>query len=232
MTEKADIHLLVRMNDLESVRFHLYVHRESIDKPRPRTGETPLHIAVDCGLTEMVDLILRSKPNLFAMTLSSGWTPLHVAANRGNDVIIEKLLAAAEDIGAGSILVEAIDREGMTAVHVTCVAGHLSTLILLVETYAANLSGRTRIGDTPLHLACHWGQMLLVSYFLDVRFTQRVNVREQNEHGNTPLHRACAKGHSEIANLLTLRGANLLAVNNEGLTPVDVSSPEMIKQIK
>jgi ankyrin repeat protein len=76
------------------------------------------------------------------------------------------------------------------------------------------------------------GHLDLAAYLLNLKVSFGVNVREQNEHGNTPLHRACENGHTAIANLLTLRGANLFAINHEGLTPVDISSTDTIKQIK
>jgi ankyrin repeat protein len=233
MTEKADIHLLVRTNDIDAVRLFLYMNpKDAINKPRPRTGESPLHLAVDGGMLEMVDLLLSYKPNLLSTTSASGWTPLHVAVNRGIDTITRKLMIAAEETGTSAALLETVDRGGMNALHVATVAGHLSTLRLLVEVYLSSPARRNRIGDTPLHLACLWGHLELVAYLLDLKPSFGVNVREQNERGNTALHRACEKGHSAIVNLLTLRGANLFAINHEGLTPIDISSTDTIKQIK
>jgi len=230
MPEVPDVHFLVRMNDLEAIRVLMFMKPETKDAPRLRTAEVPLHIACDCGEThiDMVDLLLSCKPNLLAAS-STGWTPLHVAANRGNLKAVSKLIGSPN--GNSADVIDAADRSGMTPLMVACVAGQLDAVQLLICSYAANPTLKNNMGDTALHLCCHWGHVSLVKFLLDLKVSYCVNVREQNAHGNTPLHRACAKGHAIIANMLTMRGANLLAVNNEGLTPVDVSPADCLKTI-
>ena len=229
MPEVPDVHLLVKMNDLEAIRIMMFMKPDTIDMPRLCTAETPLHIACDSGHTDMLDLLLTYKPNLVA-TSSTGWTPLHVAANKGYLIGIHKLIERA-NVSDTQGVVDAKDGNGMTPLMVACVAGQLEAVQLLIGSYSANPTLKNNMGDTPLHLSCHWGHTTLVRYLLDLKVSFCVNVREQNVHGNTPLHRACAKGYADIACMLTLRGANLLAVNDAGLTPMDVSTTECLKLI-
>jgi ankyrin repeat protein len=229
MPEVPDVHLLVRMNDLEAIRVLMFMKPETKNMPRLRTAERPLHIACDCGHTDMLDLLLTYKPDIAAAS-STGWTPLHVSANRGCLTAINKLIDSANG-NVNQHLIDARDNSGMTPLMVACVAGQLEAAQLLIDSYSANPTLTNDMGDTPLHLCCHWGHAELVRYLLDLKVSYCVDVRKQNVHGNTPLHRACAKGFADIASMLTLRGANLLAVNHEGLTPVDVSTSECLKFI-
>ena len=65
-------------------------------------------------------------------------------------------------------------------------------------------------GYTPLHTACHFGQINMVRFLLD----QGASVSATTKVGYTPLHQAAQQGHVLVVNLLLKNGASPNAVTN------------------
>ncbi|RZF34001.1 hypothetical protein LSTR_LSTR016335 [Laodelphax striatellus] len=65
-------------------------------------------------------------------------------------------------------------------------------------------------GYTPLHVACHFGQLNMVRFLL----SQGANVGACTSLGYTPLHQAAQQGHSLIITLLLEHHANPNATTN------------------
>jgi ankyrin len=53
-------------------------------------------------------------------------------------------------------------------------------------------------GYTPLHVACHFGQINMVRFLLQ----HGADVKATTSIGYTPLHQASQQGHTTIVNLL------------------------------
>ncbi|XP_014670719.1 PREDICTED: rabankyrin-5-like [Priapulus caudatus] len=71
-------------------------------------------------------------------------------------------------------------------------------------------------GQTPLHLACQWGQELVVHSLLE----QGANVNIRDAEGKTPIHIAISNQHQVIISLLLLHpGLDLTVRDKRGLTP-------------
>lgn len=51
---------------------------------------------------------------------------------------------------------KAVDNQGMTPLHMACIAGQLDSVSLLVEV-GVSLLCKDKEGSTPFHLACHEG---------------------------------------------------------------------------
>lgn len=51
---------------------------------------------------------------------------------------------------------------------------------------------------TPLHVACKWGKMAMVSLLLD----KGANIEAKTRDGLTPLHCAARSGHDQVVDLL------------------------------
>lgn len=65
-------------------------------------------------------------------------------------------------------------------------------------------------GYTPLHVACHFGQLNMVRFLLD----EGAKVSATTAVGYTPLHQAAQQGHSTIVNTLLESGAPPNATTN------------------
>lgn len=89
-------------------------------------------------------------------------------------------------------------------------------------------------GQSPLHICCEFGHEELVQYFLQDKFSGKVNVNSTDKNGWTPLHAACKNGHLDIIELLIKKGAHCRVVTNEGASPLHYfvrnQSPDATKQ--
>lgn len=82
------------------------------------------------------------------------------------------------------------------------------TTVLTVFSYQA--------GYTPLHIACHCGQLPMVKFLLE----ENGDVAATTAVGYTPLHQAAQQGHCAIVNSLLDRGALPNATTNVSTAPV------------
>lgn len=100
---------------------------------------------------------------------------------------------------------------------------------MLIEN-GADINIADKRGATPLHRAASKGNLSIVKLLLEHGDKLKVNVRDA--YGNTPLHLACEEDRQEIAKLLVDNGADLEIKNKEEKTPLDLSSPALVKLLK
>lgn len=67
------------------------------DKPHPRTGATPMHVAAAKGYAKVLGLLLASRADVNKQD-NDGWTPLHAAARWGQKEAAQMLVAASADV--------------------------------------------------------------------------------------------------------------------------------------
>jgi ankyrin repeat protein len=241
------LHLSVDKNSLEMTTM-LLSHRPDLLIGNKLTAWNCMHIAANRGLNDMIDLLVNAAeeqvPKLIPPKAPA--LPEKKGANkeyeleRINQQSVAQALIDKETLDeyeklkfeAKMKILTAKDKDGMTPTLVACVAGHVHTVELLVDKYKVLPNALNNMGDGPLHISSYWNRIDLVEYLLGLSPAFCVDVKKQNIHGNTPLHRACQKGNAEIANMLALHGANMLAINYEGLTPMDVSHPDIVKKLR
>lgn len=71
-----------------------------------------------------------------------------------------------------------------------------------------NVNSQTYENDTPLHIACIWGDLQAV----DLLLTAGSRVDAKNDMGYTPLHFAEAYGHRRCVHKLLAAGAQLVEI--------------------
>lgn len=86
----------------------------------------------------------------------------------------------------------------------------------------AHISPVTMADYTPLHTACHFGQLNMVQYLLELSHPPDIN--QCTKMGFTPLHLAAQQCHSQVITLLLEKGAdtNLRNKVSRGVVPVAV----------
>ncbi|CAM6123627.1 unnamed protein product [Calypogeia fissa] len=86
----------------------------------------------------------------------------------------------------------------------------------------ASLECPDKEGRTPLILACTRGDLYDMVITL-LNEGAKLDAYRTGPHGGYPLHHAAKRGLDKTVLLLLSRGANPLAVNDEGLTPLDMA---------
>ncbi|CAB1312397.1 unnamed protein product [Coregonus sp. 'balchen'] len=147
---------------------HIIQHDRSILKEKGWGGFSPLHFASLHGNRAMVDLLLSNgaDPNLTcdagmtAFHFACRWcdgdmyhvTPLHLAADTGNTEVVRYLLRDKR------CMVETVDEDGLTAVHVAAERGCVEVCWTLLQRSGFRiLHLKTYSGHTPLDL-CRQGK--------------------------------------------------------------------------
>lgn len=113
----------------------------------------------------------------------NGLTPMHLCAQEDR-VEVAKIL---KDHGSK------IDSQ--TKVRLTC-SNRLECDPSIVSRFF-------QAGYTPLHVACHFGQLAMVRFLLE----HQADVNIQTRLGFTPLHQAAQQGHTAVVKLLLDHGA-------------------------
>ncbi|XP_077410170.1 transient receptor potential cation channel subfamily A member 1b isoform X2 [Vanacampus margaritifer] len=120
-------------------------------------GLTPLHLASGGGHTEVVRLLLR-KGALFHSDYK-GWTCLHHAASEGYTQTMDIILSA------NMKLLDKIDEDGNTALHIAAKKGHVAAVMVMVNRGAEFLLNKN---DTSFfHKALQNGKQDVVNAVID-----------------------------------------------------------------
>ena len=170
-------------------------------------GDTPLHIACRNGNTELVTLLLSIQDCHSAVNVRNcdGDTPIHLAGRNGKLSIVEMLQKLNPESNNIMTAVKQLIKEGfepskllqiefvkfMNLLHIICgQSGDLDMLKCLAQSsnFYFYLTQRDQNGHTPLHYACIYGHLDIVTYLLTEQKYDRY-VRIYN--GVTLLHMLC-----------------------------------------
>ena len=141
------------------------------------------------------------------------------AAHRGEDAVVERLLAAGVDRdGVGSEALPSIRVLWRNTALIACARnGHLPVLALLLRV-GADVNKAGFLGERPLHVAAGNGHAAFVERLLQAGAA----VNAQDDFGDTALSYAVIRGHENIVKILLERllqeGANVNARNEDGGT--------------
>eukprot|EP01063_Lacrimia_lanifica_P026089 TRINITY_DN3458_c0_g3_i4.p1 TRINITY_DN3458_c0_g3~~TRINITY_DN3458_c0_g3_i4.p1 ORF type:complete len:663 (+),score=275.11 TRINITY_DN3458_c0_g3_i4:1164-3152(+) len=151
----------------------------------------------------------------------NGCTALHYAVMEQQVEAVRMLLNAGvnanvEDAEARTPLLYVVTKNG-----VMDLAAVLAQELL---EHGADLTHRSKEGDTLLHLAAKEGYDELLRYLLS-DFAGVVDVDEINKRGETPLHLAAGSGRAKAVHVLLDHNANPNRLTNKGWTPLSMAKP-------
>ena len=115
---------------------------------------------------------------------------------------------------SGKNLVNALDLNRQTPLHVACSRGVVAAVEILLEEENVQVNATDSSGNTPLLLSVH---PAVISCLLQ---DKRTDVNATNQEGNTRLHKAIQQDDMPIFQLLLANGANLEITDDEGRTPL------------
>ncbi|XXG60798.1 hypothetical protein AAC387_Pa04g2622 [Persea americana] len=182
-------------------------------------SDTPLHIAAILGHVDFAREMLTQKRE-FAFELNSqGFTPLHLAAAKGYIEIVKELLQT----GSSGDICLVRDGDGRTPLHSAAIKGRLNVMQKLLQTKPEAGLVKTDQGETILHLSVKHNHYEMVRWVLEWADDDDEFVNMKNDDGNTALHISATKGQIQTVQLLLCKaGVEVNAINNDGLTALDV----------
>eukprot|EP00984_Skeletonema_dohrnii_P005881 scaffold2079_cov77-Skeletonema_dohrnii-CCMP3373.AAC.2 len=113
-------------------------------------GRLPLHTALQINNVALgsIKLLVKGNPHALQTPDHSGTLPLHVACQHQNSSNIVQYL-----IGLDTTALDAVDKEGDTALHYACLGAKYETIALLLERYGAiSVSKQNAYGNLPIDL--------------------------------------------------------------------------------
>lgn len=136
----------VHRNDLQAVGRLLDIQGADIELREPSLGRTGLHIAVQFGQFDMVELLLHSGASVTAVS-PRGETILNIAALGGTALVYERIIHTLLLHGADIHQLGCMQR---TALH-TAVISASSKVVSMLLTYGADVSAQDIMGHNSLH---------------------------------------------------------------------------------
>ncbi|XP_023319187.1 serine/threonine-protein phosphatase 6 regulatory ankyrin repeat subunit C-like [Trichogramma pretiosum] len=178
-----------------------------------RLGNTPLHLAAECGNARAIEtlLIRGARPNL---ANRHGLTTLHVICKRDHDdeTLLMKFVQEIIKNERGPVQIDARDNLGETPLHVAVSLGHKKLINLLLR-YGADPNSTNVVGSTPLHIICKrqhdYDDVIEVFFNVNKYRNQLVLVDTVDNLGRTPLQWAVANLFPHAVHELLIRGADL-----------------------
>ena len=122
-------------------------------------------------------------------------------------------------LSANQDVLNMIDRNGMTALHVACERNSIDLVTMLLS-QGADVNIADRHGVTPLHVACHDQDADSAVIGDLIRSGSRVDVYDS--HGLTPLHILCARGRYNVIRDIFRMSSNEYLLPRERSSTLDI----------
>lgn len=214
-----EIFKLVGQGKITAVK-NLLKKSPELAKATDERGNTPLHIAVSVGFSEIAELLLVNGADVKAMN-DSEITPLRAAVGRGQIECVKLLIKRGADV------VNDVWKHNSTPLHVAAMRNDATVMEVLIKA-GADINAVKENGTAVIHDAARW-----MSYeALELLIKEGADVNVRNDEAETPLMILCEHASynkmrngvkyrrpEEIAKLLIDAGADLdLKSDNEEWT--------------
>ncbi len=184
-----------------------------------KVGRRPIDAAISpvsytaTGVREAMNLLMANgaNPNL-APAASQQFSPLHLVAKSDYPDLVKALLS-------GGAIIDEPDRSTGATAWLTAVGAGKGTIAKILKEAGADVTRRDSSGRNVLHMAAQGGaRETLESFLADPDMKAQINTPDAA--GLTPLHFAVRNQKLDCVRLLVSSGADALAVDNEGKTPL------------
>lgn len=149
--------------------------------------------------------------------------------------VVDDASQVVRDLASSPGLIDAMDNQGNTALHVAAQRGHLAVVEALILASPSSISATNNAGETFLHAVVSGfqtpgfhrldRQLELMKHLLSGNlFPVEDIINATNSQGRTPLHLAIlANTHSNLVELLmTVKSIDLNIRDKDGATPLDI----------
>jgi ankyrin repeat protein len=124
-------------------------------------GATPLHMAAQSGITEVVELLISARADIDKPTERFGVTPLYLAAQNGHPDVVSQLIAAGADVNIPN------SRDAVTPLWIAAQEGHADIVAILLKAGSNVNHVRSSDGASPLYIAVEMGHLEVVKRLFD-----------------------------------------------------------------
>ncbi|KAI8006423.1 Protein ACCELERATED CELL DEATH 6 [Camellia lanceoleosa] len=178
-------------------------------------GKTALHATIIEGHFDVMEALVRAKPELIKEADHHGRTPLYYAASMGDHRTVQRLLQLHTDI------VYMSDQDGLSPLHVAAYRGHTNIIKEIIQCCPDSGELLDLRGQNTLHFAVLGGKSSVVRYILQTTELEGL-INQADNDGNTPLHLATRERKSWIARYLIWdERVGQRAKSNIGQTAID-----------
>ncbi|MFT4554527.1 MAG: ankyrin repeat protein [Chlamydiales bacterium] len=157
-----------------------------------KVGESqkaPLHIALDYGREDIVDLLISSGANIEQRRQLDD-TPIFLAAELGNPSLLSRMIKAGANI-------KMVNCHKLTPLHIASRYGNANCVSILLEAKAL-VNAQNTNKRTALHLAAHHGHLAVVRVLLK----GGANPKLKDIKGKAAFWVAKANAHNDIVEVL------------------------------
>ena len=154
---------------------------------------TYMHLAAQCGQTNMFEMILNEEDNKNAKN-RFGVIPFSIACRKGHLKIALILLKKADDL---KIDLSAKCEHGSTAFYEACYNGHLQIVDMIMKSSVElniDLNTKHIEGTTAFQRACWYGHSETVEIILKNSSNTKIDLNIKDDEGLTPFHYVCKEG--------------------------------------
>jgi ankyrin repeat protein len=176
-------------------------------------GKTGFHLAAErnhLGILEYLNQIGSGDVNIQD---NSGNTALHLAAMNGNAGAVEILINAGAELNR-------INYFGNTPLHEAVKVDNNGSMVSQLILSGADINAKNNFGNTPLHIVSgQTSDPTLIRILLD----NKADINSRNKTGNTALMESMEKLNRDAAMALISFNADIFALNNRGINPVQLA---------
>jgi hypothetical protein len=193
----------------------------------------PLHYASQYGSLEIVQYFIKTKQIDLELRDKEGRTPLHLACRAGS-IEIAKYLIAQQNAN-----INASNNLGRSVWHFVIESKCLELVKYISQKTKQDVNAQDEDGSTTLHLACEkYESSLKIVKFLIT--DMKANLHSIDKEGRTALHVHCQSRWINVSDFsisygpevpilkfLVNKGANVLAKDNSGKSPLQIAKSEL-----
>ena len=147
-------------------------------------------------MADVLDVILKKKPDWIHFRNEERRTPLHCAASMGYLEGVRYLL------GRNASTAIERDKDGFFPIHMASAKGHVHLIQEFHKHWPDVRELLNNKGQNILHVAATSGKLNVVNYILKTPELESL-INDRDKDGNTPLHLATMHRHPKLVSALT-----------------------------
>ena len=149
---RTPLHFAIRYADLDVVDLFLNVPiSDELARMSDSDGSFPVHIAAMIGSTAAIDKLVQKCPDYYEMVDAQGRNLLHCAVQYNRDALVRYICQN----DTFSMLLNAVDYDGNTPLHLAAKYGFPRIVSLLLQTMTVKINIANKDGPTARALAIH-----------------------------------------------------------------------------